>query len=63
MSKPHIHEMLGLRPDVLATYLSAIGIFRVLAEQKDATARGFWREEHFVLVTDLDWDSVERFLL
>lgn len=63
MSKPHIHEMLGLRPDALASYLTALGIFRVLAEQKDPTARGFWRDVHFVLVTDLDWDSVERFLL
>jgi CRISPR-associated protein Csx17 len=63
MSKPHIHEMAGLKPDALATYLTALGIFRLLAEQKDPHARGFWREEHFVLVTDLDRDSVERFLL
>jgi CRISPR-associated protein Csx17 len=63
MSKPHIHEMAGLKPDALATYLTALGIFRLLAEQKDPHARGFWREEHFVLVTELDWDSVERFLL
>lgn len=63
MSKPNLHELSGLKPDALATYLTALGIFRVLAEQKDPSARGFWRDEHFVLVTDLDWDSIERFLL
>jgi CRISPR-associated protein Csx17 len=55
--------MTGLKPDSLATYLTALGIFRLVAEQKDPAARGFWCDEHFVLVTDLDWDSVERFLL
>lgn len=63
MSKPNLHELSGLKPDALATYLTALGFFRVLSEQKDPSARGFWRDEHFVLVTDLDWDSVERFLL
>ncbi len=63
MSKPHVHEMLGLKTDALATYLTALGILRLVAEQKDPTARGFWRDEHFVLLTHLDWDSIERFLL
>ncbi|MCS7026833.1 MAG: type I-U CRISPR-associated protein Csx17 [Bryobacteraceae bacterium] len=63
MSNPYVHEMLGLKPDTLATYLTALGIFRLLAEQKDPTVRGFWRDEHFVLVTNFDWDSIERFLL
>ena len=59
----HVHELTGLKPDALATYLAALGIIRLLAEQKDACARGFWRDEHFVLVTELDWQAVERFFL
>ncbi|MCC6858777.1 MAG: type I-U CRISPR-associated protein Csx17 [Bryobacterales bacterium] len=59
----HVHEMTGIKPDALATYLAGLGIFRLFAEQKDRSARGFWRNEHFVLVTELDWESVERFFL
>ena len=59
----HVHELTGIKPDTLATYLVGLGIFRLLAEQKDRSARGFWRNEHFVLVTELDWESVERFFL
>ena len=63
MTKLHVHELTGLRPDALATYLAALGIIRLLAEQKDASARGFWRDEHFVLVTELDWAEVRQFFL
>jgi len=63
LTKLHVHEMTGLRPDVLATYLAALGIFRLLAEQKDASARGFWRDEHFVLVSEHDWHSIEQFFV
>jgi CRISPR-associated protein Csx17 len=63
MTKIHVHELTGLNPDALATYLGALGIFRLLAEQKDASVRGFWRNEHFVLVGELDWESIERFFL
>ncbi len=59
----HVHELTGLKPDALATYLAALGVIRLLAEQKDAHARGFWRDEHFVLVTELDWEAVQRFFL
>jgi CRISPR-associated protein Csx17 len=61
MSQHHVHELMGLKPDVLATYLAALGVIRLLAEQKDRHARGFWRDEHFVLVTTLDWEAVQRF--
>ncbi len=62
-NKVHVHEMTGIKPDALATYLAGLGMFRLFAEQKDRSARGFWRDEHFVLVTELDWESVERFFL
>lgn len=63
MTKLHVHELAGLKPDALATYLVALGVMRLLAEQKDANVRGFWRNEHFVLVSELDWEAIERFFL
>ena len=63
MKKLHVHELTGLKPDALATYLAALGVLRLLAEQKDANVRGFWRDEHFVLVSELEWEDIERFFL
>lgn len=63
MTKHHVHGLTGLRPDVLATYLAALGVFRLFAEQKDARARGFWRDEQFVLVSKLDRSDLETFFL
>jgi CRISPR-associated protein Csx17 len=63
MTKVHVHELTGLRPDALATYLAGLGVLRLIAEQRDADVRGFWRDEHFVLVTKLDWGAIESFFL
>lgn len=65
MTKLHVHELAGLKPDVLATYLAALGVMRLLATQEkgDPNVRGFWRNECFVLVSDLDWNAIERFFL
>jgi CRISPR-associated protein Csx17 len=63
LSGPYVHELVGLKPDALATYLAALGILRLVAEQKDPNARGYWCNEHFVLVTELGWEDMERFLL
>lgn len=62
MSQLYVHELAGLKPDALATYLAAVGVMRLLAE-KDAGVRGLWRNEHFVLVSGLDWEAIERFFL
>lgn len=59
----HTHELTGLRPDALATYLTALGALRVLAEQRDADIRAFWRDEHFVLVTKSEWAEIEKFFV
>lgn len=59
----HVHELTGLKPDALATYLGALGVLRLLAEQRDAEVRAFWRDEHFVLVTKLDCREIEKFFL
>jgi CRISPR-associated protein Csx17 len=63
VTKVHVHELWGLRPDALATYLAALGVFRLLAEQRDAEVRALWRDEHFALVTTLDWAEIERFFV
>src|SRR5690606_26564421 len=48
---------------VLAHYLKAVGVLRLIAEQADREARGFWRQEAFVLVTQLDENEVVDFFL
>lgn len=56
-------ELTGCRPEPLASYLKALGIFRLVAEQKDKNARGFWQGEHFVLRSTLDHDALVRFFV
>lgn len=54
-------DLQGCRPEPLASYLKALGILRLVAEQKDAAAHGCWRGEHFVLHSRLDRDALVRF--
>jgi CRISPR-associated protein Csx17 len=53
----------GCRPTPLASYLKALGVLRLVAQQADQTARGFWRGERFHLKTALDRDGLGRFFL
>lgn len=59
----HLHHLRGCSPTPLAHYLKAIGILRIIALQKDAEVRGFWRDQHFCLLTTLDEESLEQFFL
>jgi CRISPR-associated protein Csx17 len=59
----HLHHLWGCAPTPLAHYLKAIGILRVVAQQKDPEAHGFWRDQHFCLVTTLDAAALETFFL
>jgi CRISPR-associated protein Csx17 len=56
-------ELTGCRPEPLASYLKALGVLRLVAEQKDRDAQGFWRGEHFVLRSALDRDALVRFFV
>lgn len=56
-------DLKGCRPEPLASYLKALGILRLVAEQKDAAAHGCWRGEHFVLHSRLDRDALVRFFV
>lgn len=53
----------GCAPIPLASYLKALGVFRLVAEQKDKKARGCWRDETFVLDTALTKEDLVRFFL
>jgi CRISPR-associated protein Csx17 len=57
------HLLAGCAPAPLANYLKALGILRLVGEQKDPSCRGAWRDDRFILVTLLTRDEVERFLL
>jgi CRISPR-associated protein Csx17 len=50
----NVHELEGCAPTPLASYLKAIGVLRLVSEQVDAEARGFWRSERFLLASRLD---------
>ena len=59
----HEHLLGGCTPTPLAHYLKALGILRLVAEQKDPEATGRWQGEQFVLRTVLDRDELEQFFL
>ena len=63
MSALYVHHLRGCAPAPLAHYLKALGILRLVAEQKDPDVRGWWQDEHFCLLTVLDQASLERFFL
>lgn len=54
-------DLYGCRVEPLASYLKALGVLRLVAQQKDKNARGFWRGEHFVLESTLDRDALVQF--
>jgi CRISPR-associated protein Csx17 len=53
----------GLRPEPLARYLGGLGLLRLVAEQADRQAHGWWSNEGFVLRSALDGDALLKFLL
>ena len=59
----HRHLMSGCTPVPLMNYLKALGILRLVGEQKDPTCRGAWQDDRFILVTRLTRDEVEQFFI
>ncbi len=53
----------GLSPEPLLEYLAAIGVFRLIARQKDRNARCRWEQETLVISTVLDQDSMVEFFM
>ena len=59
----HLHTLKGCSPAPLANYLKALGILRLVGEQADQQARGWWQGEHFCLLTKLSRQELETFFL
>ena len=59
----HLHRMTGCAPTPLANYLKALGILRLVAEQVDPAARGWWQDESFCLLTRLTHEELGEFFL
>jgi len=59
----HDVELTGCAPEPLMSYLKALGILRLVSEQKDSDAHGWWQNDVFHLRTTLDRDALVRFFL
>lgn len=57
----HVILLEGCSPTPLASYLKALGILRLVAEQADPEARGYWAGETFALSTALSEDGLGDF--
>jgi len=53
----------GCAPVPLAHYLKALGILRLVSEQVDPEARGYWKNDVFVLRTKMSKDELVDFFL
>lgn len=51
----------GCTPEPLMGYLKALGVLRLVSEQADPTARGFWRDGVFVLHSKFDESGLTAF--
>ena len=60
---PEILALDGCRPVPLAGYLKALGVLRLVAEQKDADAAGWWEADRFRLRTSLSRKALIDFFL
>ncbi len=54
-------QLAGCRPEPLAYYLKALGILRLVSEQADPEARGWWADDEFRLRTKLSREELEKF--
>jgi len=59
----HMHILKGCAPVPLANYLKALGVLRLVGEQADPQARGWWDGERFCLLTRLSKQELETFFL
>lgn len=57
------HRLAGCQPEPLLSYLKALGVFRIVAEQADPSATGHWAADGFVLRCHLDDDGLGHFFL
>ena len=53
----------GCTPEPLGNYLKALGVFRLIAEQADPNAMGYWKDGLFWLVTNLSKNNLADFFV
>jgi CRISPR-associated protein Csx17 len=53
----------GCTPEPLASYLKALAVLRLVSEQRDPDARGWWDGDAFVLESNLNRDALVQFVL
>jgi CRISPR-associated protein Csx17 len=58
-----LHRLDGCAPTPLASYLKALGVLRLVAEQLDPAVRGWWQGERFLLVSQKHEDELLDFFL
>ena len=63
MTSTQVHRLDGCAPAPLAHYLKALGILRLVSEQADSNARGWWDGDRFRLATKLSREELEGFFL
>ncbi len=56
-------RLTGCRPEPLASYLKSLGVFRLVAEQKDPNAKAWWEGNLFRLWSLLDEEALQWFFL
>lgn len=56
-------KLQGCRATPLANYLKALAILRLVSDQKDPGARGWWEQDVFYLASELSGDDLESFFL
>ena len=59
----HRHSLQGCRPEPLGSYLKALGVFRLIAEQTDPEVLAHWDRDALVVETTLDEDRLRAFFL
>lgn len=59
----NIHNLNGCAPTPLAHYLKALGVLRLVSEQADPQARGWWEGERFRLATCCSFDELLTYFM
>lgn len=62
-NKSHTLELRGCTPLPLSSYLKSLGVLRIISEQADPHAKGWWNDDVFFLETTLDREQLLSFLL
>ena len=57
----HVHHLGGCAPAPLAHYLKALGVLRLVAEQADPDARGWWDGDQFKLAGSRTYEELCEF--